>query len=140
MSHLPGGSPHNTTMASYIEGGREDAAWERKQAERHHPRDTEPIPDPPGLSEGPWSVGDWRQTINALGHDQRVIPVMDDHHRRIVGYAMREDDASTLAAAHEMREALELLFDEHGLTTGRRLASGIMRARHALRMANLTRQ
>lgn len=99
---------------------------------RHAPRDFPPPPAPDGPPAAPWRVLDER---TLYGGRPCYVVVSDDD--RTVAFVEDLDAARIAGASTDMLDALETLFDGHGLVTGPRLARGMAKARLAMARARL---
>lgn len=110
--------------------------WEREAAQaireqeaerfnRHAPHDYPPrvreLPDRP-----------WRMCNDRTLFGGRLMYAISGDDRGTVGFIEQLEDARVATAAPDMLDALETLFDENGLVTGRRLSQGINKARRAM--------
>jgi hypothetical protein len=107
---------------------REEAYAERRETFlRHAPRDLALMAVP---ADRPWRLSEERVMIGG-----RLMYAISGDPGGTVGFVADEEDATIATAAPKMLLALETLFDEHGLVTGRRLAEGITKARAAISAA-----
>jgi hypothetical protein len=107
---------------------REEASAERYAVfHRHAPRDLALMAVP---ADRPWRLSDERVMIGG-----RLMWAISGDPGGTVGFVVDREDATVATAAVQMLDALETLFDGHGLVTGRRLAKGITKARAAISAA-----
>jgi hypothetical protein len=93
-----------------------------------------PMHDHPYLvavpADRPWRLSDERVMIGG-----RLMWAIGGDPGGTVGFVVGQEDATLATAAPKMLDALETLFDAHGLVTGPRLAKGITKARAAISAA-----
>jgi hypothetical protein len=109
---------------------REEMRAERNETFLRHG----PMHDHPYLvavpADRPWRLSDERVMIGG-----RLMYAIGGDPGGTVGFVVDREDAMVATAAVQMLDALETLFDGHGLVTGRRLAKGITKARAAISAA-----
>jgi hypothetical protein len=107
---------------------RAEASAERNETFlRHGPRDLALMAVP---ADRPWRLSDERVMFGG-----RLMWAISGDPGGTVGFVADREDATVATAAVQMLDALETLFDGHGLVTGRRLAKGITKARAAISAA-----
>jgi hypothetical protein len=106
---------------------REEMYAERRETFLRHG----PMHDHPYLvavpADRPWRLSDERVMIGG-----RLMYAIGGDPGGTVGFVVDREDAQVATAAVQMLDALETLFDAHGLVTGPRLAKGITKARAAI--------
>jgi hypothetical protein len=109
---------------------RAEAYAERRETFLRHG----PMHDHPYLvavpADRPWRLSDERVMIGG-----RLMYAISGDPGGTVGFVVDREDAVIATAAVQMLDALETLFDAHGLVTGPRLAKGITKARAAISAA-----
>jgi hypothetical protein len=109
---------------------RAEACAERSETFLRHG----PMHDHPYLvavpADRPWRLSEERVMVGG-----RLMWAISGDPGGTVGFVADQEDAKTATASPLMQDALETLFDEHGLVTGRRLADGITKARAAISAA-----